>query len=224
MQRSVTAIYRTHATAALVRDELAGLGIPRGQIDVIAGHDTSGGADPVAPATTADPAGTPGSAPRDMSGGIARSPALGVGGMGAGTGLGGSSELGGTPGHDETQAGARSDALDDAVDRIHDLALPEDDTRIYQQAVRNGDHVVCVHLDDTDLLARVQEIMRRPEDARNLAELDDAHAHAAYAPRRAGDHGAHGPDTRGTRDIENREPGLRSYSRHRPLPPRGGMS
>lgn len=35
MARAVTAIYRTHATAALVRDEIAGLGVSSGDIHVL---------------------------------------------------------------------------------------------------------------------------------------------------------------------------------------------
>jgi uncharacterized protein (TIGR02271 family) len=71
----------------------------------------------------------------------------------------------------------------DAIDRLHDLGLPEVDARTYQQALRNGDHVVSVDVHDDSHLAGVQEIMRRPEDAYNLDELDTRYADADYVPR-----------------------------------------
>ncbi len=93
-------------------------------------------------------------------------------------------------------AGAQ-DLAGDAVDRLHDLDLPEDDTRTYQQALRNGDHVVSVQVDDDADLARIQEIMRRPEDAYDLDELDTRYGDAAYVPRRQGSGGVGGEATMG---------------------------
>jgi len=52
-----------------------------------------------------------------------------------------------------------------STDRLHDLGLPEEDVRTYQQALQNGDYVVSVEVDDDAHLGQVQEIMRRPEDA-----------------------------------------------------------
>ncbi|TNC49540.1 DUF2382 domain-containing protein [Rubellimicrobium rubrum] len=70
-----------------------------------------------------------------------------------------------------------------AMDRLYDLGIPEDDIRTYQQALRNGDYVVSVDVDDESYLGRVQEIMRRPEDAYDLDELDTQYASADYIPR-----------------------------------------
>jgi len=47
------------------------------------------------------------------------------------------------------------------MDDLHDLHLPDEDLRTYQQSVRRGDYVVSVEVKDK--LTRVQEIMRRPE-------------------------------------------------------------
>ena len=73
---------------------------------------------------------------------------------------------------------------EDAIDRLHDLGLPEVDARTYQQALRNGDYVVSVEVDDDAHLAQVQEIMRRPENAYNLDELDTRYSAAEYMPPR----------------------------------------
>jgi stress response protein YsnF len=73
---------------------------------------------------------------------------------------------------------------EDAIDRLHDLGLPEDDIRTYQQALRNGDYVVSVEVDDEAHLGRVQEIMRQPENAYDLDELDSRYSAAEYTPPR----------------------------------------
>ena len=72
---------------------------------------------------------------------------------------------------------------DGAMDRLHDLGLPDEDARTYQQALRNGDHVVSVDVHDDSHLGGAQEIMRRPEDAYDLDELDTRYASADYMPR-----------------------------------------
>ena len=51
MQRAVTAIYRTHAVAELVRDEIANLGVSRGHIHVVPDRDET-----LEPGTTRDEA------------------------------------------------------------------------------------------------------------------------------------------------------------------------
>jgi hypothetical protein len=71
----------------------------------------------------------------------------------------------------------------DPVDRLHNLGLPEEDMRTYQQAIRNGDYVVSVEVDREDDLSRIQEIMRRPEDAYDLDQLDTQYADADFIPR-----------------------------------------
>jgi uncharacterized protein (TIGR02271 family) len=68
-------------------------------------------------------------------------------------------------------------------DRLSDLGLPNEDIRTYQQALQNGDFVVSVEVDDDAYLGRAQEIMRRPEDAYDLDELDTRYADADYTPR-----------------------------------------
>jgi uncharacterized protein (TIGR02271 family) len=60
----------------------------------------------------------------------------------------------------------------DWSDRLYRLGLPEEDARTYQQALQNGDYVVSVEVDDDADLSRIQAIMRRPEDAYDLDELD----------------------------------------------------
>jgi uncharacterized protein (TIGR02271 family) len=72
-----------------------------------------------------------------------------------------------------TEGGAGSD-------RLYDLGLPEEDIRTYTQALQNGDYVVSVEVDDDDDLGRVQEIMRRPEDAYDLDDLDTRYASTDY--------------------------------------------
>jgi len=69
------------------------------------------------------------------------------------------------------------------TDQLYNLGLPDEDIRTYQQALRNGDLVVSVEVDDDDDLGRVQEIMRRPEGAYDLDELDSRYADADYTPR-----------------------------------------
>jgi uncharacterized protein (TIGR02271 family) len=71
----------------------------------------------------------------------------------------------------------------DPVDRLHNLGLPEEDMRTYQQAIRNGDYVVSVEVDREDDLSRIQEIMRRPEDAYDLDQLDTQYADSDFIPR-----------------------------------------
>jgi len=71
----------------------------------------------------------------------------------------------------------------DPVDRLHNLGLPEADMRTYQQAIRNGDYVVSVEIDREDDLSRVQEVMRRPEDAYDIDQLDTQYADADFIPR-----------------------------------------
>jgi uncharacterized protein (TIGR02271 family) len=71
----------------------------------------------------------------------------------------------------------------DPIDRLHDLGLPETDIRTYQQAIRNGDYVVSVEIDNEDNLSRIQEVMRRPEDAYDIDRLDTQYADADFIPR-----------------------------------------
>jgi len=149
MQRAVTAIYPSFATASLVREELEQLGIRRGHITVL-------------PETERGTAST-------MTG-------TAVGTTGDAFGATSSDYVDTAPAYADADNGA-------AVDRLHDLGLPEDDTRTYQQALHNGDYVVSVSVDDDPDLSRIQEVMRRPEDAYDLDELDTRYSGAEYVPR-----------------------------------------
>lgn len=157
MPRAVTAIYRSLAAAALVREELERLGLARHAVTILpedepGSHRAAGG--------TA--VGTPGGAfvAAVPPSGDVRPP-------------GGSL--------DTAYAGGLHA---DAFDRLHDLHLPEEDTRIYQEAIRNGDVVVSVEVGDDADLARIQEVMRRPEEARDFGELAARAGGADFVPRR----------------------------------------
>lgn len=196
MRRAVTAIYRSYDVAALVRDELERLGIGRGHIAII----------PDTERRTAS-----------MGGATA--------GM-TGTGV--------TPGADFTTTTPRyvetaptySDAdaaYGDAFDDLHDLHLPEADTRTYQQAIRNGDYVVSVDVDDNTDVARIQEIMRRPEDAYDLDDLDTRYGGATYAPRRQPMREGYDERMIGRRDASLSSSYSRYYDRDMPLGSRDRM-
>lgn len=164
MQRTVTAIYRSHGVANLVREELERIGIAQHQIVVLP-------AVRIVPDTT-------------------------------------------DPGHSTTTT---KDNLDNAFEQLHDLHLPEGDTRTYQQALRNGDFVVSVNLDDDAALARVEQVMRRPEDAHHLDELDTSYSSADYEPRRQPPGEGFNEGMAGRRDDDQLSPYTRSYRRDAPL-------
>ena len=152
MHRNVTAIYRTHAVADLVRRELAELGLAHGSVHVIPDRDEPVGAE-----------------------------------------------------------GRRTD--DRHMDALHDLHLPDDDLRTYQNSVRRGDHVVSAEVDEENV-GRVQEIMRRPEEeAYNLdtreAEFrnEQLHPHSAGAGRTLDERRL------GRRDPAHTDPYSRTYHR-----------
>ena len=164
MHRNVTAIYRTHATADLVRRELSDLGISSGYIHVIPDADDTA-------ATT-----------------------------------------GGT--------GTRDDAR--YSDQLHDLHLPDDDLRMYQQCVRRGDYVVSVEVDE-DQVTRVQEIMRRPEDeAYDLNSTRGEFGDAELDPYSAPDSRRTNEDWRAEPDPAHDDPYTRSYRRNARLDERRG--
>lgn len=109
------------------------------------------------------------------------------------------------------------DNFETAVDRLHDLHLPESDTRTYQQAIRHGDFVVSVNLDDDADLGRVDEVMRRPEHAHDLDALDATHRDADYVPRRQPPGEGYDERMVGRRDDDQLSPYTRSYRRDAPL-------
>ena len=97
---------------------------------------------------------------------------------------------------------------------LHDLDLPEDDTRTYQQAIRNGDYVVSVEVDDAERLDRIKAVMRDPGEARDIDALDEEYRGAEYVPFR---HEEQPADPRDRAIRENPQPGeradLRGYTR-----------
>ena len=65
---------------------------------------------------------------------------------------------------------------------LHDLHLPEEELRTYQEAVRRGDYVVSVNVDDESHLDGIMEVMRKPEDAYDIDALDEEYRDAEYVP------------------------------------------
>lgn len=153
MHRNVTAIYRTHATADLVRRELGELGVSSGDIHVIPDRDI-----PVGP------------------------------------------------------EGHRSD--DRYSDQLHDLHLPDEDLRTYQQSVRRGDYVVSVEIDE-EQVGRVKDIMKRPEgEARDLDQRSEELAGADLDPYSDPNSGRPGEDLTAQRDPDHADPYSRVYTRN----------
>ncbi len=135
MNRAITAIYRTYATAQQVRDAITDAGVSSSYVDIIPDTD------------------------------------------------------------DQLEAGTYRN--DEVLDDLHDLHLPEDDVRTYQQAVRRGDYVVSANVDDDDV-ERVMEAMRRPEDEMyDIDRTEDEFRSADYVAPTTGSVGAagYGADT-----------------------------
>lgn len=152
MHRNVTAIYRTYATADLVRRELSELGISSGDIHLIPDRDDPVGAD----------------------------------------------------GHRE---GNRYS------DRLHDLHLPDDDLRTYEQSVRRGDYVVSAEV-DAEQVGRVQGIMSRPEEeAHNLDQRSREFEGAELSPYSDPNSGRPSEGRLARRDPDHADPYTRSYTR-----------
>jgi uncharacterized protein (TIGR02271 family) len=86
------------------------------------------------------------------------------------------------PDRDETLETGSTRETDSYNDDLHALHLPEDELRTYQQAVRRGDYVVSVNVDDDAHLDGIMEIMRRPEDAYDIDALDEEYRDAEYVP------------------------------------------
>jgi hypothetical protein len=117
----------------------------------------------------------------------------------------------------ESSSEAASPGVRDADDmhrRLDRLDLPDNDTRTYLQAVRNGDYVVSVDVDDADRLDRIKAIMRNPGHARDLDALDEDYRGAEYVPFRHEDAPA-GPRDRAVRENPQagERPDLRGYTR-----------
>lgn len=103
------------------------------------------------------------------------------------------------------------------TDELHDLHLPDDDLRTYQQSVRRGDYVVSANVDD-EAVRRVQEIMRRPEtEAYKLDDRSDEFRDEVVIVHSDTTRPASDARYIGRRDTEHTDPYLRSYSRDAPL-------
>lgn len=108
--------------------------------------------------------------------------------------------------------GRRSD--DRYSDELHDLHLPDEDLRTYQNSVRNGDYVVSAEVDE-EQVGRVHGIMSRPEDeAHNLDQRSAEFEGADLDPySRPGDR-AMNDDWIARRDRGHADPYTRSYTRN----------
>lgn len=109
------------------------------------------------------------------------------------------------------------DSLRDAIDQLHDLHLPEDDTRTYQQALRQGSYVVSAAVEEDADIGRIEEIMRRPQDAHDLDELGTLYLGADYMARRQPPAEGFDEQMVGRRDDNQRSPYTRTYQRNAPL-------
>lgn len=98
--------------------------------------------------------------------------------------------------------------------RLHDLGLPDEDTRTYDQAIRNGDAVLSVKVDDVTRLDRIKSVMRDPGSARDLDALDEEYRGAEYVPFRHEDRPAE-PQDRAIREdpLPGERADLRGYTR-----------
>ena len=212
MHRAITAIYRTRDVAHLVRAELERLGLAQHHVSVIhkeergaasSGDDASG--DYGAPEGVTPAVSTPGGAFLGVPPGA---------GMGMGMSMGGAMAM---PAYQDTDP-----ALADALDELHDLHLPEEDTRTYQEAIRNGDYVVSVEVNEDADIAHIQEVMRRPEDAHDLDAFETSTRQADFAPRRRPPREGASEGMLARRVETQGSPRTREYVRELPLWPRGG--
>jgi hypothetical protein len=118
------------------------------------------------------------------------------------------------PDTDDGMAPGSSRDIEAYNEHLHDLDLPEDDTRTYQQAIRNGDHVVSVDVDDETRLDRIKAVMRDPGHARDLDALDEEYRGAEYVPFRHENEPAE-PRDRAIREdpLPGERSDLRGYTR-----------
>lgn len=99
-------------------------------------------------------------------------------------------------------------------DQLHDLHLPDDDLRTYQQSVRNGDYVVSAEVDQAQV-ERVQEIMRRPEtEAYDLDQRSGEFQTAELYPYSDPSGRRNDESWIAQRDPDHADPYTRSYKRN----------
>jgi hypothetical protein len=99
------------------------------------------------------------------------------------------------------------------TDKFHDLDLPDEDVLTYQSCVRRGDYVVSANVDEDDV-ARVQQIMRRPEaEAYDLDSRDAEFRGETIYPHSDSSRTAADLREKRRRDPTYTDPYLRSYRR-----------
>ena len=98
-------------------------------------------------------------------------------------------------------------------DELHDLHLPDDDQKTCQQSVRRGDYVVSAEVDE-EQVARVQDIMSRPEEeAHNLDQRSDEFRGADLDPYSDPNGRRTNEELVARRDPDHADPYTRSYTR-----------
>ena len=210
MQRAITAIYRSRDVAHLVRAELERLGLAQHNVSVIHKDERA------ATSPEDSPSGDYG-APEGLTPAVT-TPGSAYMGVLPGAGMGMSVDgLGAMPVYPDIDW-----ALADAFETLHDLHLPEEDTRTYQQAIRNGDYVVSVEVNEDADIARIQEVMRRPEEAHDLDAFETSTQQADFAPRRRPPREGASEGMLARRVETQGSPRTREYIREKPLWPRGG--
>ncbi len=115
-----------------------------------------------------------------------------------------------------TGEGLREDT--DYTDRLHDLHLPEDDLRTYQQCVRRGDYVVSAEVEDHDIEG-VKAVMRRPEEETyHLENRTSEFSDETIIPHTAGEGYMSNEELRARRlAADDDDPYARTYERGAPL-------
>jgi hypothetical protein len=121
------------------------------------------------------------------------------------------------PDRDHPVAGGALREDTDYTDRLHDLHLPEDDLRTYQQCVRRGDYVVSAEVEDRDI-DRVKAIMRRPEEETyHFENRASEFGNETIIPHSAGDGRMLDEEGRAQRLAAHDDPYARTYERRAPL-------
>ena len=103
----------------------------------------------------------------------------------------------------------RSDDHLSAIDRYN---LPDDDQRTYKRAIRAGDYVVTVMVDDDTHLAAVEDAMRHPEYGYDIDAYDaEYRAHPDYATDMERERGLAAREGLATRDTTRPATHTRTY-------------
>ena len=98
------------------------------------------------------------------------------------------------------------------VSTIDRLNLPDDDQRTYKRAVREGNYVVSVKVNDDDHIARIEDVMRHPEHGIDIDAYDaEYRAHPDYAADVERDRSLAARDGVYTRDMTRTGTHARTY-------------